>query len=64
MHTAERMSGVDRAWLLMDRPTNPMVVVGLLVLESSLELTQLRDLVAARFLAFHRFRSGTLPQAA
>jgi diacylglycerol O-acyltransferase len=56
MGTAERMSGVDRAWLLMDHPTNPMIVVGLLVLESGLERTQLRDLVAARFLAFHRFR--------
>jgi WS/DGAT/MGAT family acyltransferase len=63
MGAAEHMSGVDRAWLLMDHPTNPMIVVGLLVLESSLERTQLRDLVAARFLAFHRFRCFPLADA-
>ncbi len=56
MDAVERMSGVDRAWLLMDRPTNPMVVVGLLILESRLDRDRLRDLVAARFLCFHRFR--------
>jgi len=56
MGTAEHMSGVDRAWLLMDHPTNPMIVVGLLVLESGVERAQLRDLVAERFLVFQRFR--------
>lgn len=56
METSERMSGVDRAWLLMDRPANPMVVVGLLILESRLAMAALRELIEARFLSFHRFR--------
>jgi diacylglycerol O-acyltransferase len=57
MNTAERMAAIDRAWLLMERPTNPMVVVGLLVLRGVLSHTRLRELVQERFLAFERFRS-------
>jgi diacylglycerol O-acyltransferase / wax synthase len=56
MSSAERLSGADRAWLLMDRPTNLMVVVGLIVLETPIDRTLYRDLMAARFLAFERFR--------
>jgi len=56
MHTAERMSGVDRAWLLMDHPSNPMTVIGLLVLASPLGRAELRELITRRFLAFERFR--------
>ncbi len=63
MGAVENMSGVDRAWLLMDRPTNPMVVVGLLILESRLERARLRAVIAARFLAFHRFRCIPTPDA-
>ena len=56
MTTAENMSGVDRAWLRMERPTNPMVVMGLLILSGRLRLPALRRLVSQRFLAFERFR--------
>lgn len=56
MRDSERMSGVDRAWLLMERPTNPMMVVGLLVLDEPLSLQRLRNLVTKRFLSFERFR--------
>lgn len=56
MRAAERLTGVDRAWLLMDRPTNPMMIVGLILLGGSIARTTLRDLVAQRFLAFERFR--------
>jgi diacylglycerol O-acyltransferase len=56
MTTAESMSTVDRAWLLMDQPTNPMVVMGLLILGHPLRLAALRDVVARRFLSFERFR--------
>jgi WS/DGAT/MGAT family acyltransferase len=52
----ERLSPVDRAWLLMDRPTNPMLVMGLLVLRRRLGRASLRRIVAERFLAFERFR--------
>ena len=56
MTTAENMSGVDRAWLRMERPMNPMVVMGLLILGGRLRLPALRRLVSERFLAFERFR--------
>ncbi len=56
MNAAERLSGVDRAWLLMDRPTNPMTIVGLLLLERPLALEQYRTLIQQRFLCFQRFR--------
>lgn len=55
MHAAEQMSAVDRAWLLMDQPTNPMMIIGLLVLERPLSLARLRRLVRSRFLRFERF---------
>jgi len=56
MSTREWLSGADRAWLLMDRPTNLMMIVGLIVLERPFERARLRNLVAARFLRFERFR--------
>ncbi len=56
MAVAESMSSVDRTWLLMERPTNPMVIMGLLILKRPLRRAALRELVEARFLAFERFR--------
>jgi diacylglycerol O-acyltransferase / wax synthase len=56
MSIAERLSGIDRAWLRMDRPENPMTIVGLIVLERELGRAALRDLLAQRLLAFERFR--------
>ena len=56
MSIAENMSPVDRTWLLMERPTNPMVVMGLLILNRPLRRAALRQVVARRFLAFERFR--------
>jgi len=56
MPTAERMSGVDRAWLLMDHPSNPMTVIGLLVLAEPLGRDALRELITRSFLRFERFR--------
>jgi diacylglycerol O-acyltransferase / wax synthase len=56
MNVPERLSGVDRAWLLMERPTNPMTILGLIILEGRLTRTRLRELVAERFLRFDRFR--------
>jgi len=53
---SERLSGVDRAWLLMDRPTNLMTIVSLIILGGALDRARWRALVAERFLAFERFR--------
>lgn len=55
--SGERLSGVDRAWLRMDRPGNPMTIVGLIVLGRRLSLAELRGLLAQRLLALDRFRS-------
>jgi diacylglycerol O-acyltransferase / wax synthase len=53
---AERIAPVDTTWLRMDRPTNPMVINGVLILEGPLDLDKLEKTLAERFLAISRFR--------
>jgi WS/DGAT/MGAT family acyltransferase len=50
------MSAVDRAWLLMERRTNPMMIVALVILQQPLSLPALKRIVAERFLCYPRFR--------
>jgi WS/DGAT/MGAT family acyltransferase len=50
------MSSVDTAWLRMDRPTNRMVIVGVLVFDTPLDYDRLRATVEARMLRYRRFR--------
>jgi len=57
----ESMSSVDVAWLRMDRPSNLMVICGVLVLRERITLAGLRSTVASRFLRFPRFRQRPLP---
>jgi WS/DGAT/MGAT family acyltransferase len=52
----ERMTGVDTAWLRMDRPTNPMVIVGVMILGERLDYRHLRHALERGFLTFDRFR--------
>ena len=52
----ESMSSVDVAWLRMDRPSNLMVICGVLVLHERVTIGALRSVVASRFLRFPRFR--------
>lgn len=52
----EPMSKVDTAWLRMERPTNLMMITGVLMLAEPLTLSRLKKLVEARFLAYPRFR--------
>ena len=56
MLAVERLSGADRAWLMMDRPTNRMTIVGLIIYSSPLAIAALRALVEEHFLAHERFR--------
>jgi WS/DGAT/MGAT family acyltransferase len=56
MTNGERMAPVDRAWLLMERPTNPMVIVAVIELGGRLSRARLRELISERLLAFDRFR--------
>ncbi len=50
------MSKVDTAWLRMEKPTNLMMITGVLMFGQRLSIEALRTLIAERFLAFRRFR--------
>ncbi|MGE5650352.1 MAG: WS/DGAT/MGAT family O-acyltransferase [Bacillota bacterium] len=52
----EPLSYIDAAWLRMDRPTNLMMICGMLMFEQRLDLRRVRDVIATRMLCFHRFR--------
>lgn len=52
----ERMSSVDAAWWRMDRPHNPMVIIGVLRLHQAPTLKALRAVIGERLLANPRFR--------
>jgi WS/DGAT/MGAT family acyltransferase len=52
----ERMSAVDAAWLRMDRPTNLMMIVGVVVFDEQLDFERFRGTIEERFLRFPRFR--------
>jgi diacylglycerol O-acyltransferase / wax synthase len=60
----ERISAVDTAWLRMDRPSNLMMIVGVLMLDRRLTLARLRHAIGERFLVFHRFRQRAVRTAA
>lgn len=60
----ESMSSVDVAWLRMDRPSNRMVICGVLVLDERVPITRLRSTIAKRFLRFARFRQRPVAAAA
>jgi len=52
----ESLSVVDTAWLKMDRPTNLMMICGMMMFAGHIELNGLRRLIGERMLCFHRFR--------
>jgi len=52
----EALTAVDAAWLHMDRPTNLMMISGMVMLDGPVEPQRLRALIQARMLCFHRFR--------
>ncbi len=56
MSKAERMSSVDMTWLRMDRPANPMVIVGFFALGGPVNLNELEATIAERFLSIPRFK--------
>ena len=59
----ERMSAVDAAWLRMDRSTNLMMIVGVVVFDSRVDFRRFRRTIEERFLAFPRFRCRARPDA-
>ncbi len=50
------LGSVDASWLRMDEPTNPMVVNGVLVLDTPVSAQRIRTLLQRRLLRFDRFR--------
>ena len=56
MSNSERMTPVDTTWLRMDRPANPMVVLGVLILAGPVDAARLQAVLAERLLATARFR--------
>jgi diacylglycerol O-acyltransferase / wax synthase len=52
----EAMSKVDTAWLRMERPTNLMMITGVLMLDGPFDVPRFKRLLSERFLAFRRFR--------
>ena len=60
----ERISAVDTAWLRMDRPSNLMMICGVLILRERIELARLKSVIRDRFLLFRRFRQRVVGAAA
>ncbi|MBX2998348.1 MAG: wax ester/triacylglycerol synthase family O-acyltransferase [Caldilineaceae bacterium] len=56
MARREVMSSVDRSWLLVDGPTNRMVINGLWIFDEPLDYPRLVRTLAERMLSFRRFR--------
>ncbi len=52
----EPLDAVDAAWLRMDRPTNLMMICGMMMLDGPVDLAALKEVVRTRMLCFHRFR--------
>jgi diacylglycerol O-acyltransferase len=55
-HPARPLSAVDHAWLRMDRPTNLMMINGVLVIDGTLDRERLRQVVEQRILVLPRFK--------
>ena len=65
MARRERMSAVDTAWLRMDRPTNLMMIVGVMVFDHRVDFDRLRDTIEARLVArYRRFRQCAVQEFA
>jgi len=58
--TQTPMSSIDRAWLRMDTPENPMVICAVFAFERPLDLSRLKQTIEERFLRFDRFRQRVI----
>ncbi|MCX7034891.1 MAG: wax ester/triacylglycerol synthase family O-acyltransferase [Arenimonas sp.] len=54
------MSRVDTAWLRMERPTNLMMITGVMMFESPLDIKTLRKVIESKFLSYPRFRQKVI----
>ncbi|MEO8742151.1 MAG: wax ester/triacylglycerol synthase family O-acyltransferase [Lysobacteraceae bacterium] len=51
----EPMSRVDTAWLRMEKPTNLMMITGVLMFDTPMPIQRLRKVIQQRFLSYPRF---------
>lgn len=56
------MAAVDRSWLRMDTPSNPMMISTVLVFDKPIASNRLRHLLNERFLRFQRFRQRVVDE--
>lgn len=56
MPARQRISNVDTAWLRMDRPSNLMQIVGVMLFDGALDYERLQRSIERRMLSFRRFR--------
>jgi len=56
MPKREKISAIDTAWLRMDRPSNLMMICGVLTFRTPIRMARLRTVIEKRFLRFPRFR--------
>lgn len=56
MSRSERMSSIDTSWLRMDRPTNLMMITGVMMLEGPVDLDAVERRLEEGLLVFPRFR--------
>ena len=52
----EKMSSVDTAWLRMDSTTNLMMIVGVMMFDTPLDVPRLKTVLEGRLLVYPRFR--------
>src|ERR1700757_5157075 len=57
--TGEPVSAVDRAWLEMDDPCNPMVISAIFQLEGPVDAAALQKIMVERLLRYPRFSQRT-----
>ncbi len=63
MSNRERISSVDTAWLRMDRPTNLMMIVGVMMFDRPIAFDRLQRIIESRLLPYRRFRQKAVNDA-
>jgi WS/DGAT/MGAT family acyltransferase len=59
----QRMSSIDTAWLRMDEPGSPMMIVGVSATETPLRTADFKRMLRTRLLCFERFRQRPVTDA-
>lgn len=57
------MTRVDQAWLHMEKPTNLMMITGVMMFEKPVDINKLKKVIKDRFMAYPRFRQKVVVNA-